>query len=1035
MASVESVLQQASHKIGVPYEPSWVHLLEQNGFSTVQSLEEISQSDWIDLSLPLRLYKRLCADGHCSPSKKKPAKESVSSKPKPTGDLVSQADKLFDEFDSDRSGEMDSFELRYCLERLNIRIDHDNSLLLLQRVDKNNDGKIQRDEFLDMLALVQDIKQTFDEADTDGSQSLNAKELEGLFFRMKIDLPSPVVREFIRIFDEDNSGNIDYQEFFNLVLYIRELQYQYDQACKDRPKEITKTVLGHQRSQHKSVKAFIKSTPKPSFEDIVKLILEVEFSGRRKKAPKITTVRQDPRKEPPPTIPKKVPESKKKESQELKSQAPPPKISSEKYEDPDFPPSEKFLPEAAHSKVLAWKRLHELSSDPQIFISGVEEGDVVQGALGDCWFVSALSVIATSGTDFIADCFLEKNIEAGFYRIKFFKDGVWKIVEIDDRLPCGMSGKPLFGKCKSPDEFWVPLIEKAYAKLHGGYQELEGGSISDGLRDLTGEAVQTFHLEDANSPFANDDHLLWKTLVRNIKESFLMGCAFSSPVAKAEEATPQGLLLNHAYGIIDCQEVKGHKLVRVRNPWGEHEWMGRWSDGSAEWTPEIKAHFNYEFGDDGTFFMAFEDFIQQFNRIQVLLLMTDDVGEVWNKTVLNSEWKGQSAGGCLNHPTWSKNPQFSLEVEQDSTVFISLSQPDLRVKGRKDETYPALGLFVFMVPDTRYKALACASSQIVVQSTFVTSRDVSAEFQAEAGKKYVVIPCYFQPGAENPFSIAFYTQKVATIQPIEQEMKENSISGKWDEDHSGGCTNHPTWRDNPQYLLTVSHDVKAILTLEQKIEGDADPLTIGLYVFNSSKGYPVLNPKELAAKPRFSNVPKASVEMDLQAGKNYILMPSTFEPNKFSEFKVSVFLVDDSGAIQANLTQTKSWTGRDHKESKWTKESGGCMNNKTWKENPKFLIHYKGTQSDGQSEMHVLITAPAGDVAIGGHLFKSDASGNLKELQGNIDFVKGQSTFGSFGLPPSDAYFVLYPCTFEAQQRANFLIDVFSTAPVSVKSL
>jgi len=943
-------------------------------------------------------------------------------------------DKLFDEFDADHSGEMDSFELRYCLERLNIRIDHENSLLLLQRVDRNNDGKIQRDEFMDMLALVQDIKQAFDEADTDRSESLSAKELEALFFRMKIDLPSPVVKEFVKIFDEDNSGNIEYQEFFNLILYLRELRNQYDQAVKEKPKDITKTVLGHQKSQHKSVKAFIKANPQPSFEDIIKLILEVEFSGRRKKAPKVTNVKI-PRSAPPPTIPKKISALKQQESDELKARTPS-RSHSDKYQDPDFPPSEKFLPEAAHSKVLAWKRLHELSSDPQIFISGVEEGDVVQGALGDCWFISALSVIATSGTDFISDCFLEKNVEAGYYKVKFFKNGEWRIVEIDDRLPCGMSGRPLFAKCKNPDEFWVPLIEKAYAKLHGGYQELEGGSISDGLRDLTGEAVQTFHLEDAHSPFANDDDLLWKTLVRNIKESFLMGCAFSSPLAKAEEATPQGLLLNHAYGIIDCQEVRGHKLIRIRNPWGEHEWLGKWSDGSSDWTPEIKAHFNYEFGDDGTFFMSFEDFIQHFNRIQVLLLMTDDVGEIWNKFVFNSEWKGETAGGCLNHSSWSKNPQFSLEVEEPSTVFISLSQPDSRSKGKKDETYPALGLFVFSVPDTRYKALACSSSQIAVQSTFVTSRDISAEFQAEAGKKYVVVPCYFQPGVENPFSVAFYTQKKAHIHPIEQEMKENSISGKWDEDHSGGCTNHPTWRDNPQYLLTVSHDVKAILTVEQKIVGDADPLTIGLYVFNSPKGYPVLNPKDLAAKPRFSNVPKTSVEIDLQAGKNYILMPATFEPNKFSEFKVSVFLVDDSGSIQANLSEAKKWTGKQHQESKWTKDSGGCMNNKTWKDNPKFLIHYKGSEStEPQAELHILVIAPSGDVAIGGHLFKSDASGALKELQGNIDFVKGHSTIGSFSLPQTDSFFVLYPCTFEAKQKANFLLDFVSTAPITVKSL
>jgi len=165
-------------------------------------------------------------------------------------------------------------------------------------------------------------------------------------------------------------------------------------------------------------------------------------------------------------------------------------------------------------------------------------------------------------------------------------------------------------------------------------------------------------------------------------------------------------------------------------------------------------------------------------------------------------------------------------------------------------------------------------------------------------------------------------------------------------------------------------------------------------------------------------------------------MPSTFEPNKFIDFKLSVFLVDESGSVQANLSGAKQWKQREHLESKWTKESGGCMNNKTWKENPKFLIHFKGSEStETQPELHILVSVPGGEFAIGGHLFKSDPSGNLKELQGNVDFVKGHSSLGSFSIPKADAFFVLFPCSFEAHQRANFLLDFYSTAPLSVKSL
>ena len=48
-------------------------------------------------------------------------------------------------------------------------------------------------------------------------------------------------------------------------------------------------------------------------------------------------------------------------------------------------------------------------------------------------------------------------------------------------------GKNLFfAKSQTENETWLPLIEKAYAKLHGDYASLEGGFTSEGVEDLTG---------------------------------------------------------------------------------------------------------------------------------------------------------------------------------------------------------------------------------------------------------------------------------------------------------------------------------------------------------------------------------------------------------------------------------------------------------------------------------------------------------------------------------------------------------------------
>lgn len=57
----------------------------------------------------------------------------------------------------------------------------------------------------------------------------------------------------------------------------------------------------------------------------------------------------------------------------------------------------------------------------------------------------------------------------------------------------------------------------------------------------------------------------------------------------------------------------------MRNPWGDLEWNGAWSDTSAEWTPELKAEiWGHNQADDGLFFMELKDFVRFFEGMQCL---------------------------------------------------------------------------------------------------------------------------------------------------------------------------------------------------------------------------------------------------------------------------------------------------------------------------------------------------------------------------------------------------------------------------------
>lgn len=94
-----------------------------------------------------------------------------------------------------------------------------------------------------------------------------------------------------------------------------------------------------------------------------------------------------------------------------------------------------------------------------------------------------------------------------------------------------------------------------------------------------------------------------------------------------------GLVNNHAYGLLDVREVRGHKLLRLRNPWGYFTWLGDWSDQSSRWSEELKQLVNFK-SEPGAFWICWEDFLKHFGDIAVC-----KIGEVdgWAKTRIDGK--------------------------------------------------------------------------------------------------------------------------------------------------------------------------------------------------------------------------------------------------------------------------------------------------------------------------------------------------------------------------------------------------------------
>jgi hypothetical protein len=70
----------------------------------------------------------------------------------------------------------------------------------------------------------------------------------------------------------------------------------------------------------------------------------------------------------------------------------------------------------------------------------------------------------------------------GLYVLRFFKNFNWIYVIVDMRIPVNTKDqKPCFGRAQNSHELWVTLCEKAYAKMHGCYENLISGYVDEGI--------------------------------------------------------------------------------------------------------------------------------------------------------------------------------------------------------------------------------------------------------------------------------------------------------------------------------------------------------------------------------------------------------------------------------------------------------------------------------------------------------------------------------------------------------------------------
>ena len=213
---------------------------------------------------------------------------------------------------------------------------------------------------------------------------------------------------------------------------------------------------------------------------------------------------------------------------------------------------------------IVWKTAKEIfGENVKIFGETTSVKDIKLGPAENSYFLSAISSLSEF-PNIILQLFRTVSLpnDGSPIEVCMKIDGEWTVIFLDDKFMVNKENNmPIFSTSPTKN-IWGMILEKAWAKSCGGYENIINGTSKEIFEAFTPFRIIEIDIKkDENEAF-------WKYLYTAFEYNCMMTCLTKGNITDLESI---GFISNHSFSILGYEENELNKnsiikLLKMRNP-------------------------------------------------------------------------------------------------------------------------------------------------------------------------------------------------------------------------------------------------------------------------------------------------------------------------------------------------------------------------------------------------------------------------------------------------------------------------------------